>query len=150
MDEPFTMLDELGADYTKLELTEVPETAEDVRRVFGSPLSQVLKTVVFINSVPVVAVLPGDREVDRDRLSSAADADELRLATPEEVRELTGKEIGSLDPFVRPDDCLAIVAADVQTKETVNMGGGKPGVGIEMDASQLVEIWDGTVENITR
>lgn len=148
--DPFARLDDRGADYRRLDLSEVPKSAADVERIYGSPRSHVLKTLLFVGARPVVAVVPGDRDVDEPRIAATAgvEADDLRLASPAEVEQRTGTPVGSLSPFVRPDGSVAVLDAGVEGLGTVNMGGGEPGVGIEMDAAELLAVWDGDVAPI--
>lgn len=146
---PFTYLEHQGIDHKKLELSEVPKTAEDVERIYGCPIRQVLKTIIFIGSRPVVAVLPGDGQVDEDQLASVVDESSLHIASPEQVEQLTNKSIGHLDPFVRPDNCIAVLDRKVLQLERVNMGGGEPGIGIEMNTDSFIDAWDGNVEDIS-
>jgi len=50
-------------------LDEVPKTVKDVERLYGCSLNQVLKSLVFIGETEaVIAVLPGDKRVDMNKL----------------------------------------------------------------------------------
>ena len=47
---------------------EIPRSAQDVERIYGCPLNQVLKTLVFVGKTePVLVVLPGDKRANIEK-----------------------------------------------------------------------------------
>ena len=76
-----------GIDYLKKEnvkfkeihLKEAPKSAQDIERLYGCPLHQVLKTLVFIGKTPVIAVVPGDKRVNMNKLKEATKESDFKM-----------------------------------------------------------------------
>ncbi|MDR3038592.1 MAG: proline--tRNA ligase, partial [Candidatus Adiutrix sp.] len=83
----------------------VPELAGFLR----VPPGRIIKTLVFETGAgPVMALIPGDREINPVKLKNAFGGLEPRLLTPEEAEKLTGAPMG----FVGPVGAKIKVAAD--------------------------------------
>ncbi|MGH3076180.1 MAG: YbaK/EbsC family protein, partial [Gaiellales bacterium] len=75
-----------GLDVDVQELDESTRTAEEAAAAAGCELGQIVKSLVFVDaSGPVLVLCAGDRRVD-----TALVGDDVRRATPDEVREATG------------------------------------------------------------
>jgi len=95
--------------FTKLDLS--PEflehepviTSEDAAKTRGFELKQGIKAIIFTNGKGefVVVDIPADRKVDQKIVATKIgwSKSSIRIATPEEVLEQTGCEIGSVPPF---------------------------------------------------
>lgn len=152
MNDKMNVLDYLekqNIEFKKIHLDEIPRTAQDVERIFGCPLNQVLKTLLFIGKKPVIVVLPGDRKVNLQKLKEVSKDESLRLAKPDEVKEITGYSIGGVTPFCIEKDVIKILDKSVLEIENVNIGSGKAEIGIELTSSELRKVWDGIVEDIS-
>ena len=136
--------------FREIKLSAIPRTAKDVVRIYGCPLEQVLKTLVFVGRKVVIIVLQGNEKVNMEKLKSIVGDRKIRMATPEEIKKLFGKDIGSLDPFIKGKDYIKILDKKVFTIDIVNMGGGIPGVGIEMTIKEFKKAWDGAIDDISK
>ena len=66
--------------FKTIHLNEIPRSAQDVERIYGCPLNQVLKTVVFVGETePILVVLPGDKRVDIGKLKDITKQSNLRI-----------------------------------------------------------------------
>lgn len=138
-----------GIKFKILHLKEVPKTAQDVERIYGCSLHQVLKTIVFVGEkAPVIVVLPGDKKVNINKLKEITKQDPIKVAKPEEVVGITGFSIGGVSPFVQNLDIKKIIDASVFKIKVVNIGSGKADVGIELSSIDLKKIWDGEIADI--
>ena len=142
-------LEKQNVEFKKIHLDEIPRTAQDVERIYGCPLHQVLKTLLFIGKKPVIVVLPGDRKVNLQRLKEISKDETLRLATPDEVKKTTGYSIGGVTPFCIEQEVIKILDKSVLEIDDVNIGSGKAEIGIELTSSELKKVWDGLVEDIS-
>ncbi len=135
-----------GIRFKILHLKEVPKTAQDVERIYGCSLHQILKTIVFVGEkAPVIVVLPGDKKVNINKLKEITKQDYIKVAKPEEVVSITGFNIGGVSPFVQNSDIKKIIDASVFKIKVVNIGSGKDDVGIELNSMDLKKIWDGII-----
>jgi Ala-tRNA(Pro) deacylase len=93
------LLDNDKVDYQLFEHKPV-YTSEEAARIRGTSLGQGAKAlVVFADKKPMMIVVPGDRRIDFKKFKAAYQVKDLRMATPEEVEELTGAKVGAVPPL---------------------------------------------------
>lgn len=104
-----------------MEKVATPEqkTIAQVADFFGTDAANCIKTLVFKADEEFVVVLSrGDHDVNDVKVKHATDAKLVEMATPEEVKELIGCEIGSIGPVALPKNIRVI--ADNAVKTIVN------------------------------
>jgi prolyl-tRNA editing enzyme YbaK/EbsC (Cys-tRNA(Pro) deacylase) len=78
-------------------------TSEDAAKTRGFELRQGIKALLFTDSKNnwVVVGIPADKKVDQKKVSANRgwSKNGTRMATPEEVIDITGCEIGAVPPF---------------------------------------------------
>ncbi|MCK5025585.1 MAG: YbaK/EbsC family protein [Nanoarchaeota archaeon] len=142
-------LDEKEILYNKIDLDEIPRSAKDVERLFGCPLHQVLKTVVLIGDKPVIAVIQGDKRISFQKIKEHYNFNSIKMANPNEVKELTGYPIGGVTPFgIDNSDYIFILDEHVLNEDKINIGSGKAEIGIELRSADLKKIWQGEIIDI--
>lgn len=138
-----------GIKFKVIYLEEVPKTAKDVERLYSCPLHQVLKTLVFMGETgPVLVVVQGDKRVDLNKLKQVTKQENLRMATPDEVKEVTGYPVGGVSPLGIEKGIKKIIDKKVFEVETVNIGAGKADVGIELSSEDLKKACDWIIADI--
>ena len=120
-------LREAGAEARLEELESATATAEDAARAAGSPLAQIVKSIVVVcDDRPVMALVPGDRRADLDKIARAANAAAARIATAAEVQASTGFAPGAVAPFPLPNVELVLIDQGLLAHDTVWIGAGSP------------------------
>jgi prolyl-tRNA synthetase len=76
-------------------------TVEELAAFLGKKPEDTAKTILYIvNGTKVAgAVIRGDREINEVKLKNVLGANEIRLATPEEILEKTGAPVGFAGPI---------------------------------------------------
>ena len=93
-------LREAGAEVRVEEFRDGTPTAQAAARAVGCDLGQIVKSLVFdCDGRPVLALVPGDRRADSEKIARAAGCASARIAGPEEVRDATDFEPGAVAPF---------------------------------------------------
>jgi len=93
------LLDSNGIKYQSLE-HEPTKTCADAARIRGTSPSQGAKALVCIaDKKPILIVLPCSRKLDVKLFKRECKVKDLRFATPDEVKQITGLEIGSIPPL---------------------------------------------------
>ncbi len=90
--------------------SESTHTAEDAAAAVGAELGQIVKSLVFVAPGeddaldPIVCLVSGPNRVDVARLAAVVSEPDVRRASANEARELTGFTIGGIPPIghVRP------------------------------------------------
>lgn len=118
-------LREAGAEARLEELESGTATAEDAARAAGCPLSQIVKSLVFVcDGRPVVTLVPGDKRADPDKIARAAGAVEARIARADEVEEATGFAAGAVAPFPLPNVDRVLIDQSLLGHDVVWVGAG--------------------------
>ena len=71
------------------------------------------------------------------------------MAKPDEVEEITGYKIRGVCPFITKRDTLKLIDESVFKMKTINIGSGKAETGIELNSSELRNVWNGSIADIT-
>jgi Cys-tRNA(Pro) deacylase len=75
-------------------------TSEEAARVRGTPLEQGAKALVCrADDRHILIVLPANRRLDTKSFKRAHGVKNLRMISPDELRELTGLEVGAVPPI---------------------------------------------------
>jgi len=136
-------------EFKIIELKEIPRSAQDVERLYGCPLHQVLKTLVLIGDrEPVLVVVPGDKRVNIEKLKKVAKQNSFRMAKPDEVQNITGYSIGGVTPFGAKSNIQKVIDQSIFQEKTINIGSGKAEIGIEMSSESLRKVWDGFIADV--
>ncbi len=74
-------------------------TVEEVAAFLGVPTSKIIKTLLFdVDGKAVAGLVRGDRELNEIKLKNALNAQDVKLATPEQVQKWTGAPVGFAGP----------------------------------------------------
>ncbi|HEY7795299.1 MAG TPA: YbaK/EbsC family protein [Gaiellaceae bacterium] len=114
-----------GVDARLEELHEGTATAEDAARAAGCALGQIVKSIVlYCDDTPVLAMVPGDRRVDLDKVAHAAGAEKARIAQAPEVEQVTGFAPGAVAPFPLPGIEKVLIDQNLLSHDVVWIGAG--------------------------
>jgi len=134
------LLDRNEMHYEVLEHAPV-YTSEEAAKVRGVVLKTGVKALVFKNQEGnfVMGLIAADRRMDLKKLAKIAGTKKLQLASPEEVLNLTGCEVGSVHPFGNLHGLRTYLDPSVLENDMVNFNAGLHTVSIQMKAKDLVE-----------
>lgn len=127
-------------------------SAAGVAAVLGLDIAQVAKAIVFIadGERPLMAVIPGNTKVDQQKLKKAANAKRLRLATPEQIVELTGYLIGATPPVALAKEIPVYIDLHALREDVLYIGGGEPNSILKIRSYDLVRVVEGDIADIIR
>lgn len=118
------------------------KTAVDAARAIGCPEAAIVKSLVFVvqteaGEEPVVALVPGDRQLDTDLLAMAAGGTGSRRATLDEVRDATGYAAGGTPPFGHLTPVRVFADSDLRRSDPVWAAAGTPTTVFPISLSDL-------------
>src|SRR3954467_739819 len=91
---------ELGLEVDVKTLEAPTRTVAEAAAAVGCNAPQIAKTLVFVaDGDPVLVVASGAHRVDPDLLAEVLGVDQIRQASPEEVRVATGYPVGGVSPL---------------------------------------------------
>ncbi|MBI4226418.1 aspartate--tRNA(Asn) ligase [Candidatus Roizmanbacteria bacterium] len=116
-------------------------TSEDAAKVRGTELKQGAKALImFADKKPVMLVLPADRKVDMKKFKSEYKIGDLRMATVEEVRKVTGVEIGAVPPFGNIFETPLYVDSKLGENERISFNAGEHTRSIVMEYKDFEKV----------
>jgi prolyl-tRNA editing enzyme YbaK/EbsC (Cys-tRNA(Pro) deacylase) len=107
-------------------------TAVEAARAVGAELGQIVKSLVFVAAdgagrlEPVLCLVSGPNRVDLARLAAVTGEPDIRRATADEARELTGFVIGGIPPFGHAHPVRIVMDPDLGRFPTVWAAAGLP------------------------
>jgi Cys-tRNA(Pro)/Cys-tRNA(Cys) deacylase len=136
------------------ELSKLPTAARSVEQIaaqLGLEAHQIIKVIVFFaDADPLAALIPGDRKVDYNKLKKVAGSSSLRLASPDEVRKLTGYLLGYTPPVAWLGDLPAYIDIQALREDVVYAGSGEAHTILKIRSYDLVRAADAEVVDIIK
>ena len=146
-------LEQRGIPYRRLEFPAATEKgAANVAHVLGYAEAQMVKTLVFETAAGerALVMLGGDKNAISGRLKKALGSRNIRLATPETVKEVTGYEIGSIPPFHwQPEGFRSIIDECLMLEAELGVGAGVWGQEIMITPGNLLAACNGEVFDLS-
>ena len=128
-------------------------TSEEAAKERGVRLSQIVKTTFLSDKEGnlIVAVLPGDRRLDRKKIKKVSGYQDLRFMDKESLEKQTGFIVGAISPVGnRLKDLPMFVDPSVFEEELLDISSGDPNAGIELARDDLKKLLKhATVADIT-
>ncbi len=133
------LLDKKGMEYEVSEHEPV-YTSEDAARIRGEDIKTGVKALIFkTKNSFIMCLVPGDRKIDMKKLKAIINSD-AHLASPEEVLECTGCEIGSVHPVGTLMSLKTYADRRIFENEYVNFNAGLHTVSIRMKSSDFMRL----------
>jgi Cys-tRNA(Pro)/Cys-tRNA(Cys) deacylase len=147
------LLDQQKIAYTSFELPAEKLGAVETAQHLGVSASLVFKTIVVTRQgkgKPLLALVPGDREVDLKTLASAVREKKLHLPTEREAEQLTGLQAGGISPLALLNRGFQVVIdASAQALENIYISGGQRGLDIRLSPEDLANLLRATFAAIS-
>ncbi len=151
------LLDQLGIPY-ELRAYEVDSddlTAETVAIKIGLPAEQVFKTLVARPSGRkdrdgvVMAVIPGDQELNLKALAKAAGEKNIQLVPVKELQALTGYIRGGVTALAAKREYSVFVDETIELFDVVSISAGTRGLQILIAPANYLRATKGTIAALT-
>jgi Cys-tRNA(Pro)/Cys-tRNA(Cys) deacylase len=148
------LLDQRKIAYTAFELPAEKLGAIEAAQYLGVSPSLVYKTIVVLREAkgkPILAVIPGDQEVDLKALASALEEKKLHLPTEREAERLTGLQAGGISPLALINRGFQVVIdSAAESIPEFYISGGQRGLNICMTPSALASLTNARFATVTR
>jgi prolyl-tRNA editing enzyme YbaK/EbsC (Cys-tRNA(Pro) deacylase) len=111
---------------------ESTHTAEEAAAAVGAELGQIVKSLVFVAATedgsldPILCLVSGPNRVDLARLAAVTSEPDVRRASANEARELTGFSIGGIPPIGHGRPVRVVMDPDLGRFQTVWAAAGTP------------------------
>lgn len=137
-------LDSKKVTYTAFDLPPEKLGAIESARLLGVPAGQVFKTIVVMRAKPgkpILAVVPGNREVDLKALAAIVGDKKLQVSTQAEAEKITGLLTGGISPLALINRGFQ-VWLDLSAKDfdEIHISGGQRGLNIRLPVNVLMTL----------
>jgi Cys-tRNA(Pro)/Cys-tRNA(Cys) deacylase len=137
-------LDSKKVSYTAFELPAEKLGALESAQLLGVSPDLVYKTIVVIRpkgGKPILAVVPGPREVDLKLLADAVGEKKLNVPTQREAEELTGLQAGGISPLALINKGFQVfLDQSAAQHEQIHISGGQRGLNIRLPVKALIDL----------
>ncbi len=118
----------------------------------GFPLNQTIKTLVADLGAPgyVLALMPGDRQLDLKALARACGAKRSRMADTATAERLTSYQVGGISPFGVKQPLPAVMDASIMAHDLVMINAGARGLMLKMAPADIRKALNCPVAEIAR
>jgi Cys-tRNA(Pro)/Cys-tRNA(Cys) deacylase len=146
------MLDAKKIKHTAHALPEEKMGAVEAAAHLGVAPSHVYKTIVAVRVIPgkpILAVVPGDKELDLKLLAKAVKEKKIKLASHNQAETLTGLQTGGISPLALINKGFQVVLDEsIRSHEKVFISGGQRGLNIELAPKDLIKLVNGRTGKI--
>ncbi len=137
-------LDSKKVKYTAFELPAEKLGALETARRLNVPPEQVFKTIVAARDKPgkpILAVIPGNRELDLKALAAALGEKKIHLPTQREAEQITGLQAGGISPLALINKGFqVIIDQSAQSFREIHVSGGQRGLNIRLPVADLANL----------
>ncbi|GAB4421193.1 MAG: Cys-tRNA(Pro) deacylase [Anaerolineales bacterium] len=139
------LLDSRKIPYRAYELPAEKLSALETARLLDVDPATVFKTIVAIRKSfggkPVLAVIPGDAQLNLKALAAALGEKKMILPTQREAEELTGLQAGGISPLALLNKGFQVVIDESAREQAeIHVSGGQRGLNIRLPVSDLVKL----------
>jgi Cys-tRNA(Pro)/Cys-tRNA(Cys) deacylase len=147
------LLDSRKIKYTVFELPIEKLGAEETAALIKVPLEIVFKTIVVVRSSPgskpILAVIPGNCELDVKALAALVGDKKVRVPTQREAEEMTGLQAGGISPLALINRGFQIfLDQSAQKYLEIHISGGQRGLNIRLPVKDLLRLINARVASI--
>jgi Cys-tRNA(Pro)/Cys-tRNA(Cys) deacylase len=146
-------LDAKKIKYQAFDLPPEKLGALESARLMNVDPALVFKTIVVLRTrpgKPILAIVPGNCEVDLKSLASVTGEKKLQLSTQTEAEKLTGLLTGGISPLALLQKGFQMVLdSQANNFEEIHISGGQRGLNIRLPVKSLISLTQARVENIT-
>jgi asparaginyl-tRNA synthetase len=147
-------LDELNIPYEKKTFPETTEKgAANVANALGFRPRQMVKTLIMKTGEGelIMILVGGDQNAASSLLKKTVGSRDVKMAEPEEIKELTGYIIGSIPPFSwQKENFRSFIDQSLMNEEELGVGAGVWGNEIIIKPENLVKASKASIVNLIK
>lgn len=135
---------EKQSDLVIIEMNEDTSTAQLAARALGTEVGQIAKSILFKTrqGAYVMVISAGDVRVDTRSMKELIGS-KVRMASSDEVEEMTGYTIGGVCPFALPGPITVYLDESLKRFEVTYAAAGTSNTAVPATFAQLLEVTGG-------
>lgn len=137
-----TALQRFGAHFLIFQHNNKIRSLEQAAQERGQSPDQIVRSILFrINQGSFLMVLmPGEKQISWRALRTYLGVRRLTTASPAEVQQITGYEIGAVSPFGLPGPLRILADPAIFTQTVISLGSGQKGYALILESKLIKEM----------
>jgi Cys-tRNA(Pro)/Cys-tRNA(Cys) deacylase len=148
------LLDQQKIEYSVFDLPQEKLGAEVTAEMLGVSPEIVFKTIVVkreSRGKPILAVVPGDVEVDLKLLAKSVGEKKVYLTTQKEAEHLTKLQVGGVSPLALINRGFQVIIDESgERHEKIHISGGQRGLNIRLPVKDFIKLTNARIAPIRR
>ncbi len=125
-------------------------TVEAAATALGVTPEQVIKSLLFlVDGSPHLVIVRGTARVNTRKLLNGVGGKKARIASRDEVEDMTGYPVGGTPPFGHRVPMPVLVDRGVLDLEEIYAGGGETDVMLRIRSADLLQATNGRIVDVT-
>lgn len=144
------VLENLGFDFTVMELSDSTRTAADAADAVGCRIGQIVKSLIFKgkkSNIPILVVASGVNRVNVKKIKGMV-SEPVQMADADFVKKKTGFAIGGVPPLGHSGKLKAFIDEDLFEYEEIWAAAGNPHALFKLTPDDLVKMTDGQIISV--
>lgn len=140
-------IDEAGLQCEVMELPASTRSAKDAAAAIGCKVEEIAKSIIFQgeeSKLAIMVIASGTNRINEKMVSTEV-GEQLKQATPEFAREVTGYAIGGVPPCGHKSKIRILLDSDLMNFEQVWAAAGTPNAVFKLTPSDLTLLTQGQV-----
>lgn len=149
-DQTISLLEKNNIEYDKYEHKPV-FNSETAAKAIGAELAEGAKALILLgDDKPLMVVVSGVDRVDFKKVKNLAKIRNLEMATPEEVKKITGVEVGAVPPLGNLFNIPLYVDDNIEKEKEIVFSAGLHSVSIRMKYDDFKAITNPIMGNFAK
>jgi prolyl-tRNA editing enzyme YbaK/EbsC (Cys-tRNA(Pro) deacylase) len=124
-------------------------TAKDAATALGCEVGAIIKSLLFkADSNFILCLVAGDKRCSLNKIKEIKDKKNVLMASPEEVKTLTGFTIGGVSPVGHLEKIEIIIDYSLKRFNELFAAAGHPNCVFKISFNNIKKITNGKIENI--
>ena len=131
-------------------LEKTARTANDAASALGCEVGAIVKSLLFKTGENyVLCLVSGDKKCSLNKLKKILNEKDVSMASPEDVKRVTGYTIGGVSPTGHLIDIDTYIDENLKNFNSIFAAAGHPNAVFKIDFKNLKALTSGIVNNIT-
>ena len=131
-------------------LEQTARTAKDAATALGCKVGAIVKSLLFkADESFVLCLVSGDKRCSLNKLKKILDKKDISMASPEDVKKVTGYTIGGVSPTGHLIKIKIFIDETLNRFSSIFAAAGHPNAVFEIDFENLKALTSGDIKEIT-
>ena len=142
-------LKEFDETLSVTELENTARTAVDAAKSLNCEVGAIVKSLLFKNGDNYfLCLVSGDKRCSLNKLKKFFNSKDLRMASPDDVKEQTGYTIGGVSPIGHTNSMQILVDSSLKRFKDLFAAAGHPNCIFKINFDDLIKITNGSIEDV--